>query len=132
MINVFFNIDENYISQAKTVMRSIKAHTNEDVRFYIIGAKKIDFNADITCYEKPDLSILKYVNPIAHITMASTYRLFAPFILPVDKVIYLDCDLIVLDDIKKLWDYDVKYIAGVRDGMFKKQARKNNLKQMHF
>lgn len=55
MINVFFNIDNKYIDKCKTVIRSIKAHTKSDVRFYIIGAE-ID---GYTCYNKPDLSIIK-------------------------------------------------------------------------
>ena len=127
MINVFFNIDNNYIDKCKTVMRSIKAHTKSDVRFYIIGAE-ID---GCTCYKTPDIKILKYTRPVAHISIASVYRLFAPFILPCDKVIYLDADLIVLDDIKKLWDYEPEYIAGVPDPMYRYQARKNRLKHLY-
>lgn len=127
MINVFFNIDNNYIDKCKTVIRSIKAHTKSDVCFYIIGAE-ID---GYTCFKTPDLSILKYTNAMAHISMAATYRLFAPFILPCDKVIYLDSDLIVLDDIKKLWEYEPEYIAGVPDPMYKHQARKNRLKHLY-
>lgn len=132
MINVLLNIDFNYIDKCKAVIRSILAHTKSDVRFYIIGAKKIDFKGNITCIEKPDLSILTYKPRMTHITMASTYRLFAPFILKnVKKVIYLDCDLVVLDDIKKLWEYEPEYIAGVQDPMFKKQANKNNLHHLY-
>ena len=127
MINVFFNIDNNYTEHCQTVMRSIKEHTKSDVRFFVIGAEV----EGATCYEKPDISILKYTNPMGHITTTATYRLFAPFILPVDKAIYLDCDLIVLDDIKKLWEFEPKYIAGVPDGMYKYQARKNNLKHLY-
>lgn len=51
--------------------------------------------------------------------------------MPCDKVIYLDSDLIVLDDIKKLWEYEPEYIAGVQDPMYIKQARKNNLKHLY-
>jgi len=37
----------------------------------------------------------------------SLFRLFIQDLLPVDKVIYLDCDVIVELDIKELWDVDL-------------------------
>ena len=133
MINILFNIDDNYISQAKAVIRSIKAHTKSDVCFYIVGGKKRDFEGyNAVCLNVPDLSILTHTVQVKHITMTSTYRLFAPYLLKdIDKVIYLDCDLIVLDDIAKLWEFEPKYIAGVPDPMYKYQARKNNLKHLY-
>lgn len=132
MIDIFFNIDSNYKVQCKAVMRSILAHSNEKITFHIIGVKNVDFNANIKCYKKPDISMLTHTNQMAHITMTATYRLFAPFILKdLDKAIYLDSDLIVLDDIKKLWEYEPEYIAGVPDPMYKRQARKNNLKHLY-
>lgn len=132
MINIFFNIDEDYKTQCKAVIRSIKEHTNQDVCFHIIGVKNFDYDANIKCYDKPDLSILTHTVQMAHITMTSTYRLFAPFILKdIDKAIYLDADLIVLDDIAKLWEFEPEYIAGVADPMYKRQARKNDLKHLY-
>ena len=35
-------------------------------------------------------------------------RLLAPFFIKSDKVLYLDCDLLVVDSLKTLWDTDVK------------------------
>ena len=133
MINILLNVDDNYKTYSKVVMRSILAHTKSDVCFYIIGGKSDefkDFNA--VCLNNPDISLLTHTNQMAYITMTATYRLFAPFILKdIDKVIYLDCDLVVLDDIEKLWQYEPKYIAGVPDPMYKKQARKNNLEHLY-
>lgn len=128
MIHVFFNIDESYIDKCKTVIKSILANTKEKVTFHVVGASfKCNF-ATVKCYEKPDISMLTCTVQMAHITMTSTYRIFAPFIFnKLDKIIYLDSDLIVLDDIKKLWDRDVKYIAGVQDGLSIHGAKKNNL-----
>ncbi len=44
-----------------------------------------------------------------HITLASYFRLFLTDILPswIGKVLYLDCDLVILGDIKGLWDIDL-------------------------
>lgn len=53
------------------------------------------------------------------ITLAAYYRLSIPALLPKEhrKVIYLDSDLIVNEDIGKLWDLDVgqNYILAVQD-----------------
>jgi hypothetical protein len=44
-----------------------------------------------------------------HTSVASYYRLLLPDAVPpeIDKLIYLDCDLVVLRDIAALWDIDV-------------------------
>lgn len=132
MIQILFNIEDNYINQCKAVIRSIKAHTNANICFHIIGVKNFDFEGNIKCYDKPDISMLTHTNRMSHITVTATYRLFAPFILKdVDKVIYLDSDLIVLDDIAKLWEYEPEYIAGVQDPLYRKQAKKNNLHHVY-
>ncbi len=133
MINILLNIDENYISQSKVVMRSILANTSSDVTFYIIGVDKRHFEGfNVVCLDVPDISVIKARTDYKHITTSACFRLFAPFILKdVDKVIYLDCDLIVLDDIAKLWEYEPKYVAGVQDPMYRYQARKNRLKHLY-
>lgn len=133
MINIFFNIDDTYKRQCRAVIRSILAHTKEDITFHIVGVNSIDFEGIRAAYYKsPDISMLKFTNQMGHITMTATYRIFAPFLFKnIDKIIYLDCDLIVLDDIAELWEYEPKYIAGVKDGLFKRQARKNRLKHAY-
>ena len=128
MINILFCIDKNYKSQCKTVIRSILANTNEDVCFHIVGVKNFDCEANIKLYDTPDASIIKYKNVLNYISHTAVFRLFATKILDVDKVIYLDSDLIVLDDIKKLWEIETKYIAGCLDPMAKLHAKRNNLR----
>lgn len=41
-----------------------------------------------------------------HLTIATYYRLFMADILPLnlDKVIYLDCDIVINDSVRELWD----------------------------
>lgn len=131
MIHILFNIDECYIPRCKAVMRSILAHTKSDVMFHIVGVIGFDFEANMKFYPSPDLKIIKHKTKINYISMASVYRLFAPFILKVDKVIYLDCDLIVLDNIEKLWQYEPRFIAGVQDPMYRKHAQRNDLKNVY-
>ncbi|MBU0615854.1 MAG: glycosyltransferase family 8 protein [Nanoarchaeota archaeon] len=59
---------------------------------------------------KHDNPLFNHLKVSDHITLESYYRLFIPDLLPkaTDKVIYLDCDIIINDDIGKLWDTDIK------------------------
>ena len=125
MIHVVFNIDKNYIEHCKNVIRSIRENTKSAVTFHIIGAEIAGYNR----YKAPDTSNLKVThNPETLITESAVYRLYIPDLIKADKCIYLDSDIIVLDDIQKLWDIDIEYIGGVLDPMAKMQADKNNLK----
>ena len=51
--------------------------------------------------------------------ISTFYRLFLPTILPkgIDKVLYIDCDTLVLQDLSPLWDMDMegKWLYGVDD-----------------
>lgn len=59
------------------------------------------------------------LNPESHISRPTYYRLMAPSILPdsIDKILYLDGDMIVNGDILDLWNTDVSgyAFAGVED-----------------
>lgn len=54
-----------------------------------------------------------------HISIASYYRLVIPELLPhwIEKVIYLDCDLVVKGDLKQLWQIDLRenYVLAAQD-----------------
>lgn len=56
-----------------------------------------------------------------YITIPTYYRLLAAELLPdeIDKVIYLDCDIIINGDIKPLWNFNLNglALAGARDCM---------------
>ena len=45
---------------------------------------------------------------LRHLTIGALYRLCAPDVLPVEKVIYLDCDIVVNLDLSELWTVDVE------------------------
>lgn len=54
-----------------------------------------------------------------HVTIAAYYRLLIPYLLPrsIEKVIYLDCDLILKEDLNNLWKIgiDNQYLFAVQD-----------------
>ena len=77
---------------------------NQELYFYIIDSDKLNY-------------FPKYKN--SHISEAANYRLFIDKILPsdIDKVLYLDCDLIVNSSLEQLWNIDLSScpIAAVED-----------------
>lgn len=54
-----------------------------------------------------------------HITLATYYRLLIPDLLPsaLDKVLYLDCDMIIQSSVRELWETDIegKALAALED-----------------
>ena len=130
----------NYSQHAGVVMTSIFENTKSNVivhilhddtlteenrRKFIRTAEKYSQGLelhDITEYTK---HISKDIVNIIGVTftVGSLYRIVLQDIIPLDKVIYLDCDIVVNMDIRKLWEIDTdgKYIAAVLDeGTYKK------------
>ena len=67
------------------------------------------YNCKILFYSMENLD-LPYV-PLNRdwISIATYYRLFITDVIPndIEKIIYLDCDIIVNKDISELWEYDI-------------------------
>ncbi|MGK7877259.1 MAG: glycosyltransferase family 8 protein [Xenococcaceae cyanobacterium] len=65
------------------------------------------------------LALLENVKVSDYVTIATYYRLLIPYLLPDDlsKVIYLDSDLVLREDLRKLWDMDLEdnYLLAVQD-----------------
>ena len=81
-----------------------------------------------------DSNILKHCPVDANIHYADIMmyaRLLLPTMLPdLDKVIYLDCDLVVNSDLQELWDFDVNgvAVAMVPDHLYKDATTLERLK----
>ena len=69
-----------------------------------------------------DISRYSHFRTDGHISHASYLRIFIPEILPVsaEKVLYLDCDMVVRHDIAPLWNAELgdKVLGGVRNPFF--------------
>ena len=122
-INIVLASDGNYAQHACVAMTSVLRNTSNPkrIRFYLID-DNIDENNKDACMQtivkngghlhfvKANEKALSNVFVSGNLTRAAYFRLDIPNIVPdeVKRAIYLDCDLLVLDDIKKLWDYDMK------------------------
>ncbi len=71
--------------------------------------------------DKKKFEGLPFGGKFSHISLATYYRLMLPEVLPVtlDKILYLDCDIIVNGRIESLWNIDLKYytIGAVEDNI---------------
>lgn len=122
-INIVFASDDNYAQHIAVVIASIMTKTKGKVCFFVINDNISDnkinklketaavFYAEINFISVPEEKF-KNVYLSGHVSKAAYFRLALPDILPedVEKAIYLDVDLLVYDDIKKLWQVDLQNI----------------------
>lgn len=120
--------DDKYVQHCILMLISLALH-NSNVKIYILTDKlsernkllikdemqpydvelifiQVDSNI-ITTLPMPNNATLK------HISVATYYRLFISRLLPIDekKVIYLDCDIIINNSLKDLWDININDFA---------------------
>lgn len=142
-INVCLATDKNYVQHAGVVISSILKHANpdENLAFYIIGEglddkdksqlkAVIKKNTHTIEFTVPDFDKLPILTPPEHISKATLFRLQLPNLLPeVKKVIYLDCDMIVMSSLKELWETELNNNigAGVADYYKRVQEHKKEL-----
>jgi lipopolysaccharide biosynthesis glycosyltransferase len=118
-VDVASSCDDNYAQHLAAVIASILANASRPAafRFWILSAGLTPGNRSI--FEKVaakhgaalqilsiDPSKLKNAPVSGHISLASYYRIFLPELLPVsiEKIVYVDADLIVFADLQKLLD----------------------------
>lgn len=122
-IPIFFATDDNYMPYLDVAIRSLIDHTSVNNKYdiYILntGLNPV-FKAKIQKQEKQNVSIKFcdisfYVEEIKdkfrsimHFGIATYYRLFIQNLFPnLEKVLYLDCDIVVLRDVADLFNVDL-------------------------
>ena len=138
-INVCISCDDNYAKYAGVVIASILLNAGEDdeFSFYILDGgisdkAKLRINrlksirhCDINFVkiDESQFEVYKDIPTHKYISMAAYYRLKLPELLPdVDRVIYLDCDVIVRKSLAEFFNTKLDedyYIAGVLDARVK-------------
>lgn len=120
-INIVFASDDNYAQHIAVVISSIMNNTKSGIHFFVINdnislnkmeklqATATFFGADIDFI---DVQTEKFKNVYlsGHVSKAAYFRLALAELLPatVERAIYLDVDLLVYDDILKLWQHDLR------------------------
>ncbi len=118
-IPIFFSTDDNYVPFLDVAIASLITNASKEHKYRIIvlntGLKpenisKVKLNErdgfaiDFIDISKSIESIREHFKNIYHFSIVTYYRLFIASLFPqYDKIIYLDCDLVVLGDISKLY-----------------------------
>lgn len=123
-MNIVCATDDNFVQHCSIMLVSLLCN-NKDVNIYIMTEGLKPDNQKIIEEEVAakggnvhfclvDSSIidnlpLSKVEGLNHISKATYYRLLIADILPecIDKVLYLDCDIIVNDSLEELWNIDM-------------------------
>lgn len=134
MIHIACNIDHRYVRHCAVTMASAFA-SNPDtpITAHIVGRELTDDDRRAldtvasqwvdkhVCYYEPDEHLLDgFTIRATHgrITLATYYRCFLAELLPneLERVLYLDCDLLVLQSLEPLWKTPLgEAWAGVAD-----------------
>lgn len=127
-INILVATDDKYSSYCGIMLTSLLDNNkNEYISIHLMTAglcnESISFLKDIV-ENRYNQNLHIYVVdedkfkdcPIRkgdHITLAGYYRIICADIIPsdIDKILYLDCDIIVRDSIREFWDYDISEYA---------------------
>ena len=127
-MNILFCIDNNYISQIILAMGSIHFHNSGNQQFFFIYSNisssnqdlirkyaiKIGLKEPIFIRFKSDKIDILPING-QNWSKEIYYRLFAPYIINVDKILYLDGDVICTGDLHALYSLDCTMAAAKND-----------------
>lgn len=140
IIDICFASDDNYSIHLGTVITSILINSNTDdmFTFHILDGGITEKNKNFISKLKTikDFNILYYTPDIkkydewfektmckGHFSPATFYRISIPSLLNIDKVLYLDCDIIVTDSLRELFEINIdNYYACV----VKEEKNKDN------
>jgi lipopolysaccharide biosynthesis glycosyltransferase len=125
-MDIVFNVDDGYVRHmCVTILSLIDKNPKEVIVFHVITCELskenreyidsllIEDHVSVKFYDV-DIKILKKFsvgkltgNP--DISYAAYLRLFIPDLLPqnIDKVLYLDCDIVVINSLTDLWNMDI-------------------------
>ena len=134
VIPVFFATDDNYIPFLDVAIGSLIENASKnyfyDIHILNTGLKienifkvKLRQNANVSItfdnISKNIEKISESFRNLYHFSLATYYRLFIESLFPqYSKILYLDCDIVVLGDVSKLWEVDLgdNMLAGVVEG----------------
>lgn len=150
MIHIACNIDHRYVQHCAVMLASVvKNSPNEEIAIHIVGRDLTeDDHFKLEQSTQSGNIHLYYYMPDAHLldgftirathkrlTQTAYYRCFFSTLLPkgIHRVIYLDCDLLVLENIRELWDTDLKGmgVGVIEDTGYNEEERYTRLQYPH-
>lgn len=145
MINIAFAADDNYAVPVAVAITSLLVNKNESINLYLLNIrgnfsienkKKLTvqvnkYNTEIHYVELEPSELIDF--PILRHGLSAYLRIYSPFLIKeVDKLLYLDSDIIIERPLDELYHTDLEdndYAAVADLGGF---ARKNYLKSIGY
>lgn len=134
VINICLACDNNYAKHAGVVIASILSNANKEdsLKFFILNGNLNESNKtkilELKSIKDCEIVFIKIQEELfenykeikthSYITLTAYYRLKLPTLVPdIDRIIYFDCDFVVNESLKELYDSDLegKPIGGVLD-----------------
>ena len=149
-MNIVLTLDNHYCQHAATVIASICINNPNPHNFYLISdfisednKKKIEIQLSTTESKIYFIHIDKNlcnIFPIGkgtannYISLAAYFRLFICDLLPIEleRILYLDCDLIVNGSLKDLWNWKFSPNACIAVLEEQEQIRNDRTKVLHY
>lgn len=143
-IPIFLCCDDKYAIHASATISSVVFNTSSPIHFYILCEKLSQRhkenitssakNHTVSFVEVDGKAFEKFDVKLEHLSIAACYRYMIPSIAKnLSKVIYLDCDVIVREDIKNYFNHDIsEYYAGVVQDVIKKKYLKKLCLEKYF
>ena len=119
-IPIFFSTDDNYIPYLDVAIASLidNASRNYTYRLIVLNTglkpenvakvmqnERPGFRIEFTDISSSLESIRSHFKNVYHFSIVTYYRLFIASLFPqYDKIVYLDCDLVVLGDVSELYN----------------------------
>ena len=124
VVHLFFTVDDNYIPFLSTTIASIVHHSSNDYKYRLIilhDGLSIESKKTIKKYQDNEKIFISFfnvnikVNSLSvkldvrdYYTITTYYRLFIPNLFPtLSKGLYLDSDIVLNDDVAKLYFTDM-------------------------
>lgn len=133
MMDIACCIDSNYAKYCYVMLTSLlENNKGEQISVHVLGSKldvdsrfllqtlvEEQYEQHIYFYEIDSMLLDVFPETLSYVSLAVYCKLFIPAVLPsaIAKVLYLDCDLIVVGSLNELWNSNLegKALAAVKD-----------------
>lgn len=131
-INLCLSSDENYARHVGFTLYSALVYSQacDQYEVYVLDGgispeSKRDMQDKLSCFNNLRIHYVDVRSSSAldkcrtpgtssHITLATYYRFLIPSLIPCDKVLYLDCDILVCHDLHELFEIEIEeYYMGL-------------------
>ena len=128
MMNICFATDDNYVKPtAIAIMTVLLTNKDEEISIYILAQSLLEHNKNILrnvvqkyspkskiefCFLTDDIvsQFSSTIKESDHVSIATYFRLYIPSLIPkdIDRILYLDGDIICADSLRPLYETDLK------------------------